>query len=99
MKKLVLTLALALIPAGAAMAEDALVPADGKEAPAVVVQAEKSCAQALPESPLFTAKIEQRLSPCSSQCIAEFNACRAACTDRICLGICGDELDYCLSMC
>ncbi len=99
MKKLLLSLILALVSAGAVMAEDAVAPETKKEAPALVAPANDSCVQLGEELPLFTAKAGQRITSCSANCIAEFNLCRAACTDRICLGECGDALDVCLANC
>lgn len=98
LKKLLLTLALTLIPAGAALANDVPVVPEN-EAPAVTATAEVACAQPEQNLPLFTAKVEQRINSCSTDCRNEYVACRAACPDRICVGECADALDVCLSFC
>lgn len=98
LKKLLLTLALTLIPVGAALANDAPAMPEN-EAPAVTAPAEAACAQPEQNLPLFTAKVEQRINSCSTDCRNEYVACRGGCANRACVAECADALDVCLSFC
>lgn len=99
MKKLLLTLALTLIPVGVALANDAALVATDEKAPAVAASAVDTCAKPEQELPLFTAAVPQRITSCLTECRDEFIACRAACPNRICVGECADALDICQAAC